>query len=150
MRFPCVPRLCRLLRALALAIAPLAAPALATALLPAQSGDRPPPRQELDTIDDIFKTLHTCWRPPPLDLARPGMEITFRLSFKRDGSILGKPRITYETPGATSEQRQAYREAVAQALVRCAPLPFSRSLGDAIAGRPVTMRLIDTRQQQRI
>jgi hypothetical protein len=108
------------------------------------------PRQQLNTVRDVFAAIEGCYRHPPLDQARPGMQITFQLSFRRDGSILGEARITYETPDASEAQRYAYRLAVAEALTRCAPLPFSESLGHAVAGRPFNMRIIDNRQRQGI
>jgi hypothetical protein len=99
----------------------------------------------LNTIQDVFHALEACWIPPVLDHARPGMQITVLLSFKRNGELNGHPRITYETPGATDEQRLAYRLAMAEAITRCTPLPFTDSLGNALAGRPMTMRFIDNR-----
>jgi hypothetical protein len=108
------------------------------------------PHHQLNTYREVFAALEACYRHPPLDRSRPGMQITFQLSFRRDGSILGEPRITYETPEASEDQRYAYRLAVAEALTRCTPLPFSESLGGAVAGRPFNMRIIDSRQRQRI
>ena len=74
------------------------------------------------------------------------MQITAMLSFKRNGELLGKPRITYETPGASDDERMSYRVAMAQALRRCTPLRFTDALGGALAGRPLTIRFIDNRK----
>jgi hypothetical protein len=57
-----------------------------------------------------------------------------------------QPRITFESAGASDDERLAYRIAVAQMLQRCAPLPFTEALGNAMAGRPFRMRLIDERK----
>ena len=95
--------------------------------------------EPLDTIKDVVERLHQCWKAPPTSKARP-MDITVRLSFKRDGTILGQPRITYETEGASDNDRLAYRIAVMEALQRCMPLPFSEGLGGAAAGRPFWFR----------
>ena len=103
------------------------------------------PPTELNTIRDVFLALRACWVPPPLDQSRPGMQITVQLSFKRNGEISGKPRITFETTGATDDERLAYRTAIATTLKRCAPLPFTDALGNAVAGRPFNMRSIDQR-----
>jgi hypothetical protein len=108
-------------------------------------GDPRKPAKPLNTIQDVFHALEACWIPPDLDHARPGMQITVLLSFKRSGELNGEPRITYETPGATDAQRFAYRLAMAQAITRCTPLPFTDGLGNALAGRPMTMRFIDNR-----
>jgi hypothetical protein len=103
------------------------------------------PARELNTIAEIITALRQCWAPPKSDMARPGMQITVQLSFTRDGAIFGKPRLTYETPDISPEHRSAYRMAVAAALARCTPLVFSKSLGNAIAGRPLAIRFVDER-----
>ena len=104
------------------------------------------PAAPLNTIAEVFAALEACWVPPALEQARAGMQITVQLSFKRNGELLGKPRITYETPNASDDERQSYRIAVAQAVRRCMPLPFTDALGSALAGRPLTLRFIDNRK----
>jgi hypothetical protein len=74
------------------------------------------------------------------------MQITVLMSFRRNGELFGQPRITFESGGASEDERLAYRIAVAQMLQRCAPLPFTEALGNAMAGRPFRMRLIDERK----
>jgi hypothetical protein len=91
--------------------------------------------QQLDTIKDVVIKLHGCWRPPPLSRANP-MDITVVVSFNREGSILGHPRITYESEQASDNDRLQYRIAVMETLQRCTPLPFTEGLGGAVAGRP--------------
>jgi len=90
--------------------------------------------------------LRACWVPPPLDQSRPGMQITVKMSFRRNGELFGQPRITFESAGASDDERLAYRIAVAKMLKRCAPLPFTETLGNALAGRPFTIRFIDQRK----
>jgi hypothetical protein len=100
----------------------------------------------LNTLKDLGAALRACWTPPPLAQSRAGMQITVQLSFKRNGELLGNPRITFETAGATDDDRLAYRIAVAETLKRCMPLPFTAALGNAVAGRPFTMRFMDERK----
>jgi hypothetical protein len=100
----------------------------------------------LNTLKDLGAALRACWTPPPLAQSRAGMQITVQLSFKRNGELLGNPRITFETAGATDDERLAYRIAVAETLKRCMPLPFTAALGNAVAGRPFTMRFMDERK----
>ena len=100
----------------------------------------------LNTIKDMGAALQACWVPPPIDQSRPGMQITVQMSFKRNGELLGQPRITFESAGASDDERLAYRLAVAEMLKRCSPLPFTDALGNAVAGRPFTMRFIDDRK----
>ena len=104
------------------------------------------PQLPINTLDEVSAALRACWVPPPLDQSRPGMQITVKMSFRRNGELFGQPRITFESAGASDDERLAYRIAVAKMLKRCAPLPFTDALGNAIAGRPLTMRLIDNRK----
>jgi hypothetical protein len=108
-----------------------AAPLLWLALT-AQAQGQP---QQLDTIKDVFKRLYSCWKPPPLSEANP-TDITVIVSFNREGAILGRPKITYESEQASDNDRLKYRVAVMEALQRCTPLPFTEGLGGAVAGRP--------------
>jgi hypothetical protein len=100
----------------------------------------------LNNLKDVGAALRACWQPPPLAQSRPGMQITVQMTFKRNGELFGHPRITFETAGASDDERLAYRTAVAEALKRCSPLPLTEALGNAIAGRPFTMRFIDNRK----
>jgi hypothetical protein len=89
----------------------------------------------LNSLTDIFARLHSCWKPPPLSQANP-IDITVIVSFNRKGEILGHPRISYESEQGNDNDRLQYRIAVMETLQRCAPLPFTDSLGGAVAGRP--------------
>jgi hypothetical protein len=95
---------------------------------------------QVDSIKDVVARLRTCWRPPPATSANPGIDITVVVSFKRDGHILGHPRITYESEQATDNDRVAYRIAVMEALQRCTPMPFTEGMAGAVAGRPFAVR----------
>jgi len=100
----------------------------------------------LNTLKAIEVALQACWVPPPINQARPGMQITVMMSFNRSGELFGQPKITFESIGASNDERLAYRIAVAQMLKRCTPLQFTDALGNAVAGRPFRMRLIDARK----
>jgi hypothetical protein len=112
----------------------------------AEAGEARKPAAPINTIAAVFAALEACWIPPVLEQSRAGMQITVLVSFKRSGELLGKPRITFETPDASDDERLAYRVAMAEALRRCNPLPFTEALGNALAGRPLTMRFIDNRK----
>jgi hypothetical protein len=94
----------------------------------------------VDTIKDVVARLRTCWKPPAASRANPGIDITVRLSFTRDGNILGHPKITYESEQATDSDRLNYRIAVMEALQRCTPMPFTEGMAGAVAGRPFAIR----------
>jgi hypothetical protein len=97
---------------------------LAMAALATAAAAQVPPAP-VNTIADLVAALRACWVPPPLDQARPGMQITVQMTFRRNGELFGKPRITFESPGATDDDRLSYRVAVAEMLKRCAALPFT-------------------------
>ena len=104
------------------------------------------PQAPVNTMSELGAALRACWVPPPLDQSRPGMQITVQMTFRRNGELFGKPKITFESPGASDDDRLTYRLAVAEMLKRCASLPFTDAFGNAIAGRPFTMRFIDDRK----
>ena len=95
---------------------------------------------QVDNIKEAFARFRTCWKPPPASQANPDVEITAIVTFTRDGNILGHPKITYESDNATDNDRLLYRIAVMEALQRCTPMPFTDSMGGAVAGRPFAVR----------
>ena len=94
---------------------------------------------QVNTIQDIFRHLRTCWKPPPAAKARP-LDITVVVSFNRSGDILGHPRISYESAEASDNDRLQYRIAVMEALQRCTPMPFTDAMAGAAAGRPFAIQ----------
>ncbi len=108
-------------------------------------GDASAQGPDVDNLKEMFARLQKCWKSPLLPAGNPGMEITVMVSFKRDGAILGHPRITFESPNATDRERIIYRTAVMETLQRCTPLPFTDSMGAAIAGRPLRLKFDDRR-----
>ena len=103
------------------------------------------PDHDLDTIGDLFAALRSCWSPPPSDIARPGMQMSVRFSFKRSGEIIATPRVTYATAGAPADTRATYLKAINASLQACQPLKFTGGLGGALAGRPIAIRYVDNR-----
>jgi hypothetical protein len=103
------------------------------------------PDHDLDTIGDLFAALRSCWSPPPSDVARGGMQMSVRFSFKRSGEIIATPRVTYATAGVPADTRAAYLKAINASLTSCVPLKFTSGLGGALAGRPIAIRYVDNR-----
>jgi hypothetical protein len=95
---------------------------------------------EVNTLREIFARLRTCWRPPQPSSANPDVDITVIVSFNRDGNIFGHPKITYESEGASDNDRLMYRIAVMEALQRCTPMPFTEGMAGAVAGRPLAVQ----------
>lgn len=113
--------------------------AAAALLLGIPGAPAQPQPDRVNTIHEIFVRLRTCWKPPPRARAHP-IDITVVVSFNRDGDILGHPRITYESAGATDTDRLLYRIAVMEALQRCTPMPFTETMAGAAAGRPFAIQ----------
>ncbi len=103
------------------------------------------PDHDLDTIGDLFAELRSCWTPPPTDQAREGMQMSVRFSFKRSGELIGPPRLTFATAGASADNRSTYLKAINDSLDSCLPMKFSDGLGGALAGRPLMVRFVDNR-----
>ncbi|MBZ6079130.1 hypothetical protein [Microvirga puerhi] len=100
--------------------------------------------EKIDNLNGIFSALQACWRPPA-GSGFSGQEVTLRIAFKRNGDVLGKPRITYYRAGNMPDQREPFTRSIQEAFTRCTPLPFSEKLGGAVAGRIFTFRFSDTR-----
>jgi hypothetical protein len=103
------------------------------------------PDHDLDTLGDLFAMLRSCWLPPSADVAREGMQMSVRFSFKRSGEIVGLPRVTYATAGIPVGIRDTYLKAINASLDACIPLKFTGGLGGALAGRPIAIRYVDNR-----
>jgi hypothetical protein len=59
--------------------------------------------------------------------------------------MIGAPRLTFVTPDSSSQDRNKYRHAIDASLERCTPIPFTKGMGGAIAGRPIAVRFVDNR-----
>ncbi|HEX2726423.1 MAG TPA: hypothetical protein VHN20_11425, partial [Beijerinckiaceae bacterium] len=84
--------------------------------------------ERIERIRDVALAIRACWRPPRGALGYSGQELSIRMSFSREGRLIGRPRITYYKRGADPDTRDAFVESVRAALERCVPLPFSATL----------------------
>src|SRR3981081_3767285 len=103
------------------------------------------PDHDLSTIGDLFAALRSCWTPPPADAARQGMQMSVRFSFKRSGEMIGAPRMTYFTEGASPDTRATYLKAINASLDGCEPLKFTGGPGWAVRGGLGACRYVDNR-----
>jgi hypothetical protein len=92
----------------------------------------------LDRFIQVAQALGGCFAPPQ---GLTWGSVTLRVSFKRDGSIFGLPRIPYSDAG-TAEQKSDLAHSLLAGLKRCTPLHLSPSLGAAIAGEIFAIRFI--------
>ena len=107
------------------------------------------PNRPVDTIMELYTAIRACWEPPTKAEAHYGAQLTVRFSFNRTGKIIDRPRETYISKDIDDETRQTYRRAVAAALDRCTPMPVTEGLGGSIAGRPINIRFVDDRGDDR-
>ncbi len=105
------------------------------------------PKGPLNTLKDIQQAIFSCWRWPPGDKVRTGLDFTVLLSFRRNGEVFGA-RITYQSQ-VSPDEREVYYRALMDALTLCSPLPVSVSLGEAIAGRLFSFRFHDDRKERK-
>ena len=99
-------------------------------------------RLPLDRYGQVADALARCWDPSAAVGDKHWGAVTVRVSFKRDGSVNGVPRITYVDPLVDRSATADLRASLLSALSRCAPLPFTASLGGAIAGQVFTIRFV--------
>ncbi|MBE7219438.1 MAG: hypothetical protein INR64_13265 [Caulobacteraceae bacterium] len=101
------------------------------------------PVAKLNTYRSVADALGRCWRPPATFAGQRWTTITLRVSFKRDGSVNGSPRIPYADPGLTADARSGLNQSLTAALQRCTPLDLTPGLGSAIAGQIFALRFIE-------
>jgi hypothetical protein len=101
----------------------------------------------LDRYLDVGPAILACWRPPA---GSAGMALTLVFSFKRNGEILGKPRITFSKLHGDRDLQKRFVASALNALALCTPLKITAALGGAIAGRPFAMLFKAAAPVQRI
>ena len=115
-----------------------------------RSNSRPRgPMGSIGNLQELMAAFAACWEPPPIDGSRGPVDLTFQVSFKRSGELFGKPRAISFTRAVTDEERRRYYTAVAEAVDRCAHMPFTDSMGGAVAGRPFRINFRDRRNSRR-
>jgi hypothetical protein len=97
----------------------------------------------IDRVDTLGPYLGACIEKRLAGTGFAGQrEATFSVSFRRDGSIFGQPARTHSFPAADTADQAKFLRMTEDAIRSCAPLPFSKALGEAIAGRPYRFRYI--------
>jgi hypothetical protein len=92
-----------------------------------------------NTLMDLRRQFGACLADKALGL--PGSRVTIVFMLKRDGSIFGKPRITYSHLQGDPETRARFLGETERAVDSCLPLKVTPALGAAIAGRMFTITL---------
>ena len=107
------------------------------------------PKAPVNNLQELMAAFAGCWSPPPLDRARQPVDLTFQVSFKRSGELFGKPRTIQFARPIAPEERERYYTAVAEAVDRCSQMPFTDSMGGAVAGRTFRVNFIDRRNSRK-
>lgn len=95
-----------------------------------------------DTLRELYPRLGACWRVPDGLAGFERTEITARFALRRDGSVIGEPRITFASQNADARGRTLLTRATLDAIRRCTPVAITPALGAAIAGRPIALRFL--------
>jgi hypothetical protein len=96
----------------------------------------------LDTLEAMRRHLEACYRPAAVGF---DTDVTVRFALRRDGRLLGPPRVSYVGGAPDPEVRRAIVDAAIGSMTACAPLSLTDGLGGAIAGRTFTIRFVGRR-----
>ena len=88
-------------------------------------------------VHGIATGIAACWRPPHDD-----DQVTVRVSFTRDGAVIGQPRIVFVQSSGGRADDATLAQSMVMAIRDCTPLHFSAQLGSAIAGQVLDIRFI--------
>ena len=101
-----------------------------------------------NTLVELQRQLRACMAGKPLGPA--GSRLTIMLTMKRDGSVFGKPRITFSHLEGDKDTRRQFVDDAERAVETCLPFRITPSLGGAIAGRPFVISLGRLKPEQKI
>jgi hypothetical protein len=88
-------------------------------------------------VHGIATGIAACWRPRHDD-----DQVTVRVSFTREGAVIGEPRIVFAQSSGGHADDSALADSMKAAIRDCTPLHFSSRLGSAIAGQVLDIRFI--------
>ncbi|WP_298421755.1 hypothetical protein [Rhodoblastus sp.] len=97
-----------------------------------------------NTLQELFANLDACMKGVSGD---PGEQLTIAFSLKRDGSLFGKPKITFSRLPRDAAARNAFLDDVATRFNACLPASITDALGGAIAGQRLTVRFVVPRHE---
>jgi hypothetical protein len=91
-------------------------------------------RDPVNSIAEMADAIYACWQPPQ---GTADLTLTLCFSLRRDGTLIGKPRATFSKLGQNDSLNKAFVASVIEALNKELPVPFTKGMGGAIAGRPL-------------
>ena len=117
-------------------------------LLPAVAAGAADRSKAAASLSELWQALNACAEITGLPTAAAGSEVTVLFSLKRDGSLLGQPRITHSRLTGGPDEQRAFVSAALSGIAGCLPMPVTPGLGGAIAGRPFRLRVISRRPER--
>jgi hypothetical protein len=93
----------------------------------------------LRSMDEVGAAISACWKAPA---GSKGSFVTLSFSFRRDGMLIGPPRLAAASVPGDADARQRFLSSAITAVERCAPLHLAPALAGNIAGLAFTMRFV--------
>jgi hypothetical protein len=90
----------------------------------------------VDLPAEVGPSIAACWRAP-----RQGDQVTVQLSFRRDGSIFGEPRVSYMKPMNRLSAKPP-TESIFKAIDACPPFQFTPRLAANMAEQVFVIRFV--------
>jgi hypothetical protein len=91
-----------------------------------------------NSLPELWRGLGRCMGAPG---DNAGSELTIVFALKRDGSLLGTPRITHSHLMGDADAQKNFVALALGALEKCLPVKITDELGGAIAGRLFAIRI---------
>jgi hypothetical protein len=80
-----------------------------------------------NTLSELWRELSACIHAPGESV---GSELTILFTLKRDGSLLGQPKITHSHLLGDSDAQRAFAADAISALAKCLPTNITDGLGN--------------------
>jgi hypothetical protein len=93
---------------------------------------------------DVAATLQACWKPPS---GSQDSFVTMKFSFRRDGSLFGRPLPAIINVVGDEKARQRFIDAAIRAIERCTPLDFAPAFAESVGGHVFMMRFAAHRKR---
>ncbi len=94
--------------------------------------------ETVTTLKEVWPALFACYNGIP---NAEDSEISLIFSLHRNGTLIGKPQVSARHVQGDEAQQRAFENSVLEAIDKALPLPFSDSMGSAIAGRVLAVRI---------
>lgn len=91
----------------------------------------------LTSMIQVSVALQRCWSK--MAFAQHGASVTLGFGFKRDGTLLGRPKPSTIVFDGNADQRRAFVNAAMKAVNECVPLDISQVIVGGVPGRVFSM-----------